>query len=452
MPQTSVSLPAPDDREGWRTHWQTQGQPWRTELEIDQKRQAELDQRRAIAPNIEKGIYPFKDMKLTRADVEWLLATHENGRGPVDWSDEKQRGREGLDLRGAYLDQVDLSDLPLARLQGGLARIEWDHYGLSEYQRNNAGVFMQGTLLRGAQLQGAEFYRAHLESADLSRAQLQEAECRSASLKGAILREANLEGAYLIAANLEGAFLMRANLKGVHLEKANLVRVVLKWSKLGDEKGIGPRLADIDWGNTNLAVVDWGLVKTLGDEYEACQRKKKDGTIKDRQTQIKGYHAAVRANRQLAMVLQSQGISEEAVRFAYRAQVLQKHVFFHQMLEPRTKIRQKVRTLGIWLFSWFLFLIAGYGYRPGRSFLAYLLIITGFAIAYYVLGHTAGPLLSPLGAFVFSMTSFHGRGFFPGNNISLDGPLTVLAALEALVGLIIEVTFIATLTQRFFNR
>ena len=84
--------------------------------------------------------------------------------------------------------------------------------------------------------------------------------------------------------------------------------------------------------------------------------------------------------------------------------------------------------------------------------LAYLLVISGFATAYYLLGHMVGPALSPLGAFVFSMTSFHGRGFFPGNNIALDDPLTVLAALEALVGLIIEVTFIATLTQRFFNR
>ena len=53
---------------------------------------------------------------------------------------------------------------------------------------------------------------------------------------------------------------------------------------------------------------------------------------------------------------------------------------------------------------------------------------------------------------MFSMTSFHGRGFFPGNNILLDDPLTVLAAFEALVGLIIKVTFIVTLTQRFFNR
>lgn len=111
-----------------------------------------------------------------------------------------------------------------------------------------------------------------------------------------------------------------------------------------------------------------------------------------------------------------------------------------------------MRKLGAWLFSWLLFLLAGYGYKPSRSFLAYLLVISGFATTYYLLGNTVGPALSPLGAFVFSMTSFHGRGFFPGNNISLDDPLTVLAALEALMGLIIEVTFIATLTQRFFNR
>jgi hypothetical protein len=89
----------PNDRSAWRTHWKAQKQPWRTEPEIDPQRQMELNQCRAIIPNIEKGIYPFKGMKLSRADVEWLLATHEDGRGPVNWSDESQREYEGLDLR-----------------------------------------------------------------------------------------------------------------------------------------------------------------------------------------------------------------------------------------------------------------------------------------------------------------------------------------------------------------
>src|SRR6266700_6702790 len=94
------SQPSPTSPEEWHQHWQSQGQPWRTEPEINAERQAELNRHRAIIPDIKKGIYPFKDMKLSRADVEWLLATHENGRGPVDWSDEGQREREGLDLRG----------------------------------------------------------------------------------------------------------------------------------------------------------------------------------------------------------------------------------------------------------------------------------------------------------------------------------------------------------------
>ena len=40
---------------------------------------------------------------------------------------------------------------------------------------------------------------------------------------------------------------------------------------------------------------------------------------------------------------------------------------------------------------------------------------------------------------------------FPGG-IALDDPLTVTAAFEALAGLIIEVSFIATFMQRFLDR
>src|SRR5437660_11700775 len=151
------------------------------------------------------------------------------------------------------------------------------------------------------------------------------------------------------------------------------------------------------------------------------------------------YQAAVQANRQLGVVLRNQGMNELADRFAYRAQVLQRKVFWKQ------------KKIGQYLFSLFLALLAGYGYKPWRAFLAYLLVITAFASVYFALGQTVGPALSPLGSFVFSMTSFHGRGFFPGS-IGLDDPLTVLAALEAFVGLLIEVTFIATLTQRLFGK
>jgi hypothetical protein len=96
-----------------------------------------------------------------------------------------------------------------------------------------------------------------------------------------------------------------------------------------------------------------------------------------------------------------------------------------------------------YLGSLFLDLLSGYGYKPLRCFAAYLIVILTFATAYFIIGHKVGPILSPLASVVFSMTSFHGSGFFPCG-IALDVPLTIVAALEAFVGLLIEVTFIAT--------
>ncbi len=102
-------------------------------------------------------------------------------------------------------------------------------------------------------------------------------------------------------------------------------------------------------------------------------------------------------------------------------------------------------------FSLFLDGLAGYGYKPGRSVLWYLVVIGSFATLYAF----AGGLPFFPDAFVFSLASFHGRGFFPSLNqqaITLHHPLVVLASLEAVIGLLIEISFIATFTQRFFGR
>jgi hypothetical protein len=188
-------------------------------------------------------------------------------------------------------------------------------------------------------------------------------------------------------------------------------------------------LCDIRWGDVNVAVVDWSTISMLGDDPTDKGGKKKYG-----------YEDAARTYRQLSIVLRNQGINEPAARFTYRAQLMQRKVFWYE------------RSYAKWLGSLFLDLLSGYGYKPLRCFIAYLFAILSFAIAYFIIGHKVGPGLSPLSSVVFSMTSFHGRGFFPGSSITLDDPLTVLAALEAFIGLLIEVTFIATLTQRLFGK
>ncbi len=333
--------------------------------------------------------------------------------------------------------QADLAGLPLARMRGGLPRDEWSE--ATKEQRSLAAAQLQEANLSEVQLQGADLKGAQLQGADLRGAQLQEASLFEAQLQGAFLSSAQLQGANLFGAQLQKARLRGAQLQGAFLGAADLEKAVLYRVTLNDQTYGSAYLGDTQWGEVDLAVVDWGHVTRLGDEQLAQQEKGHDGKRKDKQRRIEEYKLAVRAYRQLSVVLRNQGLNEDAVRFAYRGQLMQRRVFWYQ------------RKFGQYLFSHFLALLAGYGYKPWRAFLAYLLVITAFATAYFALGQTVGPALSPLGSFIFSMTSFHGRGFFPGG-IALDDPLTVLAALEAFVGLLIEVTFIAMLTQRLFSK
>ena len=526
----------------WRRHWRAANQPWRTEPEIDAERQAMLAERRAVAPDIRRGVYPFKDLRLARADVEWLLATHENGRGPVDWDDATQRSRIGLDLRGADLRGVNLRRLPLARVIGGLEAATDAQGEQAAIRLEGADLRMahlEGAELRMAHLEGAQLGQAHLEQASLVRAYLRRANCREAHFSGASLRNARMEraalygafceatefsgarlqaatlnfahlegaslggtrlesaflrGAWLCGAklygarlenaalgetHLEGAVLRRAHLEGVALASAHLegcrvaaealarirrwdpdfretlppadlrlvffdAGTVLQGARLGDDTYGYVWLADVRWGDVNLAVLPWTRRRgrapiVLGDEREARGSLASHGAQPSRQERLEALEAAVRANRQLALVLQAQGLNEVAAPFAYRAQVLQRIVL------------RRRRRFGAWSFSLFLDALAGYGYRPGRSVAAYVLAITLFAVAYYVIGQAASPHLSVDGALVFSLTSFHGRGFFPGS-VSIENPITKLAAVEALVGLVIEISFIATFTQRFFGK
>jgi len=430
--------PSTQDSETWKAFWEKQGQQWRTEPEIDTERQAELVARRSITPDVAQGIYPFKGMKLSRADIEWLLATHENGRGPVDYHDQSQHDRVGLDLRGADLSYAQLQNLPLARIIGDVTWRTWND--LTEQQHRMAAMQLEHADLKGAHLEGSSLEYANLEGADLRGCHLEEANLGVANLQGAYCEQAHLEGADLGLAQLEGAFLWHTYMQGTRLYEAHLEGVHLDHPVLADENQVGPRLVDTHWGDANLAAINWSQIRMLGDEYEARQ-KEREGKAKDRETRIKEFDEAVRANRQLAVALQAQGLNEDAARFVYRSQVLQRKVF----------ALQGPRMLGSYLFSLFLALLTGYGYRMWRIVVAYALVNILFASLYYLFGmFYAPPHLAWTQALIVSVTAFHGRvfssSFLPGS------PQSTVAAFEAVTGLIFEGVFIAMLTQRFFGR
>lgn len=104
-------------------------------------------------------------------------------------------------------------------------------------------------------------------------------------------------------------------------------------------------------------------------------------------------------------------------------------------------------------------MLAGYGYHPERTLFWYLVIISGFSFAYVQATHgvlTSGlhpsqvPLLQWYEALVLSISAFHGCGFFQPVQ-SRGDPVAILAAAEAIIGLLIEISYMATFTQRFFG-
>ncbi|QBD82028.1 pentapeptide repeat-containing protein [Ktedonosporobacter rubrisoli] len=305
--QSIVHDSAADDRDTWREHWRSRQQPWRTEEEIDAQRQHELQHYLdAVQPDVEQGHYPFKDIatKLSRADIEWLLAHHQ----------QQAHLTAGLDLRGAHLYKVRLHGLPLSAIQGGLEPEAW--LLVTDKQREMAAIRLEKADLRGAHLEGANLCGAHLEEADL---------------RGAYLQNANLRGAHLASANLSGAHLEGADLREAHLggtdeypKPADLRTAFLDGTtrledlSLGTEQyGYAP-LADIHWNDANLAAIDWSQLPKLGDESVTQWKLPVE------------YLAAIRAYRQLATLLRAKGMSEYADHFLYRA-----HVNQHLLLPQR---------------------------------------------------------------------------------------------------------------------
>src|SRR5690348_8787334 len=104
-----IQRPLTSDPKDWGIYWRVANQAWRTRPDIGVERQEELAERLTIKPQIEKGLYPFKDFKLGRADIEWLLATRQMRSEPLDRKSAGEDECERLDLRGADLRGEDLS-------------------------------------------------------------------------------------------------------------------------------------------------------------------------------------------------------------------------------------------------------------------------------------------------------------------------------------------------------
>ena len=472
-----------DERE---TEEHTGGNKWGSP--ISEERQTELRalferQKEWVAqPDATRAESAFNGVALSGADVFWLA--EESGRNGTGWVPNLHLERanlgaahlEGANLMGARLARANLTSVHLegatlerARLEGAHlvgAHLEQANLELAHLERAwLLSAYLEGAWLNAVHLEGANLAGAHLEGTVLTRAHLKKATLDGAHLEGALLREVHLEGTSLRDVHLEGrtydeanpddaAVLKRANkrvgfegrtfparLSPADLRRAYFDRAAnLTFATLGNKDFGCVRVADVRWGEVNLAVVDWGDNPILLDESATKERAARHKPARaSREDRLNQFREATRANRQLATVLRAQGLNDEADHFAYRAQLLQRSVL---------RLR---RRWGATFGSWLLDVVSGYGYKPMRSVITYVALILLFAALYLLNGQFAAPHLRWDEALVLSISSFHGRGFFT-TGISLGDTLARLAAGEAIVGLLLEITFIATFTQRFFAR
>ena len=322
MSDPMLQRPTTNDSEQWKQYWAKQKQSWRTEPEIDPDRQQDLAERLVtIKPSIKEGVYPFKGIHLTRADVEWLLATHDNRQGPIYRKDSDQSERQGVDLRGAYLRSADLSNLPLTRTRFGIGYEEWLETDDTEHGK-----------LAAADLESANFEGSHLEEAIFIHANLKQTNFHHCYLEKAEFRFANLERSDLGATNLHGAYFPYANLGGADLRFAVMNTDTLLFGAHLSNKTM--LLDGVTWGGVNVIYIDWSNIHTLGDEFRArhSQQKTQIKLVKPQRfsDQPSDFQAAVRSYQLLATTLRNQGLNEEADRFAYRAQFCQRGVLRRQ--------------------------------------------------------------------------------------------------------------------------
>jgi hypothetical protein len=102
------------------------------------------------------------------------------------------------------------------------------------------------------------------------------------------------------------------------------------------------------------------------------------------------------------------------------------------------------------------FVAHGRSSAPGATRIvgAYALIVSVFTRLYWAVSTWFKTSSRPLQwdeALAFSLSSFHGRSFFP-SQIGLGDPMALIAAFEAVNGLFIELILIATFSNRFLSK
>jgi uncharacterized protein YjbI with pentapeptide repeats len=394
----------------------------RNTQEPDTDRQQELES--LYLDNVEKDFPPYAGVRIdTLGELLWIMKE----RGWESITDPYGSADRAADFREADLARVDLSHVKLGRAQ--LCRATLTRSNLS------------GAVLPMANLDRARLQEANLSGADLRSATLHSMEAVHLWAVEARMERCDMRGAVLNEARLSNAHLDDSDLREITLTGATLLGASLKLVRLDQQSSIDEavfdehtRFLDILWGGTTLSRNNWNDLRKLGDEDDVPAHG-------ERKDIAQAYRRVARTYRILSLNLRQQGMAEPADRFRMRGISWQARSDF------------RLRRYGRWASTMTLRGIGGYGQTLWVPLLYYVLVVLSWTGFYLVISCHPTAEQSHLGlwdSLVYSITAFHGRGVYP-SGITVGRLMTLLGALEAVIGLFIEAILVASFARRFMG-
>lgn len=342
--------------------------------------------------------------------VKKLLEKHKDDR---DLTSEMDYIEPGWDWSETELSGWNLEGLKLS-----------DNKNIANLQKSNfTRANLQNIKLASANLEKAYFGGANLKNAILRESILKEAYLRGAILEDATLHKSCLQNADMVGANLQNAKLWSSNLQGAKLQRANLKNAGF------NEKTI---LQDVNWyqcqiDNSTLRFADNQL------DEKVIQEKNND------------YSKAKEVYRNLKNYFRQEGMYNISGEYYYREKLME------------TKCSWKDKKLINWISNIILYLLAGYGERPGRVIIWWAGIIFSFAYIYHHCNGIYNGMVYNITSYnpkfletlYFSIVTFTTLGF--GDLAPKPGFFQLFASLEALLGAIFMAMFIFVFARKMIR-
>jgi len=351
---------------------------------------------------------------------------------------ERKGGAANLDLTGHDLTGINLSGEALEEL---LEEIGYPGHGRGPlwFEPWTKGVSLTNAQLRDAQLKMADLRNACLEHADL----------RHADLSGAFLQDATLENANLQRANLTGAVLShtilwagRPTLEGVYLYGAQVEFTPCTRDQFG--AGIGEEL-DRDWlrARESYLVLRHNFLD-LGRYTDASWAYRKERRME---------RAAAFPSAEGDRWVRDELLEAQQAGPSRLPQGVQRALLYARLyLRPQRGVPIK---RAVHLGNWLQDASCEYGENPWRLGLWAVGVIFSFALLHLMADLASSTPVSLATAqgpaevweyLAFSMQSFASMSVMRAQPVSTFA--SVLASLEALVGMGILALFMYTLGRR----